>query len=195
MIIEEEVLESSAAASAASRRQNRRHAVAMGLATLPIAGATVFAVRVRVRCVRFPGCTKNHGRSNADKTLLDEQPIAEPNQVQAPRSRDDVVRDLVERGLVPAATLDDGTQITGPGRNRHGPATTWSETSSNAASSPPPPSTTEPRSPDHESPVDGEVKSDLSCLLQTQQDPAADDAAAGRFKEDGWSIGYLAISR
>jgi len=31
------------------------------------------------------------------------------------RSRDDVVRDLVERGLVPAATLDDGTHITGPG--------------------------------------------------------------------------------
>jgi hypothetical protein len=31
-------------------------------------------------------------------------------------------------------------------------------------------------------------------LLQTQQDPAA-DAAAGRFEEDGWSIGYSAISR
>jgi hypothetical protein len=42
--------------------------------------------------------------------------------------------------------------------------------------------------------VDGEVKSDLSCVLQTQQDPAA-DAAAGRFEEDGWSIGYSAISR
>jgi hypothetical protein len=35
--------------------------------------------------------------------------------VQVPRSRDDVVRDLVARGLVPAATLDDGTVITGPG--------------------------------------------------------------------------------
>ena len=30
----------------------------------------------------------------------------------ASRSRDDVVRDLVARGIVPAATLDDGTQIT-----------------------------------------------------------------------------------
>ena len=29
----------------------------------------------------------------------------------ASRSRDDVVRDLVNRGIVPAATLDDGTQI------------------------------------------------------------------------------------
>jgi hypothetical protein len=41
--------------------------------------------------------------------------MAEPNQLQAPRSTDDAVRDLVERGLVPAATLDDGSQITGPG--------------------------------------------------------------------------------
>jgi hypothetical protein len=31
---------------------------------------------------------------------------------RASRSRDDVVRDLVIRGIVPAATLDDGTQIT-----------------------------------------------------------------------------------
>ena len=31
---------------------------------------------------------------------------------RASRSRDDVVRDLVTRGIVPAATLDDGTQIT-----------------------------------------------------------------------------------
>jgi ferric-dicitrate binding protein FerR (iron transport regulator) len=30
-----------------------------------------------------------------------------------PRSQDDTVRELVERGLVPAATLSDGTQITG----------------------------------------------------------------------------------
>ena len=46
MIVEEEVLESSTAVSAASRRQNRRRAVAMGLATLPIAGASVFAFRI-----------------------------------------------------------------------------------------------------------------------------------------------------
>ena len=30
------------------------------------------------------------------------------------RTRDDIVRDLVARGVVPAATLDDGTQITSP---------------------------------------------------------------------------------
>ena len=30
-------------------------------------------------------------------------------------THDDIVRDLVARGLVPGATLDDGTQITGPG--------------------------------------------------------------------------------
>ena len=66
----------------------------------------------------------------------------------APRTRDDIVRDLVDRGVVPAATLDDGTQITGPAL---APAprtpTTSSATSSPAESSPPPPSTTEPRSP------------------------------------------------
>ncbi|MET0711740.1 MAG: hypothetical protein ABWZ30_04460 [Jiangellaceae bacterium] len=38
-------------------------------------------------------------------------PVLEP----ALRTRDDVVRDLVERGAVPAATLDDGSQITGRG--------------------------------------------------------------------------------
>jgi hypothetical protein len=42
MIVEEKVLESSAA----SRRQNRRRAIAMGLAALPIAGAAVFAFRI-----------------------------------------------------------------------------------------------------------------------------------------------------
>lgn len=31
-----------------------------------------------------------------------------------PRTRDDILRDLVARGVVPAATLDDGTLITGP---------------------------------------------------------------------------------
>jgi len=31
-----------------------------------------------------------------------------------PRSRDDIVRDLVGRGVVPAAALDDGTDITSP---------------------------------------------------------------------------------
>src|SRR5262245_1792597 len=33
--------------------------------------------------------------------------------VSAPRSMDAVVRDLVARGVVPAATLDDGSQVTG----------------------------------------------------------------------------------
>jgi len=31
-----------------------------------------------------------------------------------PRSRDDIVRQLVAQGLVPAAALDDGTQISSP---------------------------------------------------------------------------------
>ena len=66
----------------------------------------------------------------------------------APRTRDDIVRDLVARGVVPAATLDDGTQITGPGSNRHhAPAMTSSAISSRVVSFPPPRSTTERRSP------------------------------------------------
>jgi hypothetical protein len=114
MIIEEEVLESSAAVSAPSRRPTRRRAVIIGAATLAVAGATVFAV------VIGPGASESRDapRTTVDPTAqdaVDEPAIAEPNQVQVPRSRDDVVRDLVERGLVPAATLDDGTQITRPG--------------------------------------------------------------------------------
>jgi hypothetical protein len=114
MIIDEEVLESSAAVSAASRRPNRRRAVVIGAATLAIAGATLFAVVIGSGA----SDSRDVRRTTVDPTAKDavnEQAIAEPNQVQAPRSRDDIVRDLVARGLVPAATLDDGTQITRPG--------------------------------------------------------------------------------
>ena len=114
MIIDEEVLESSAAVKTASRRPNRRRAVIIGAATLALAGATVLAVVIGSGA----SDSRDAPRTTVDPTVQDavnEQAIAEPNQVQAPRSRDDIVRDLVVRGLVPAATLDDGTQITRPG--------------------------------------------------------------------------------
>jgi hypothetical protein len=41
-------------------------------------------------------------------------PRSDQEPVPASRTRDDVVRDLVARGVVTAATLDDGTQITSP---------------------------------------------------------------------------------
>jgi hypothetical protein len=111
MIVQEEVLESSVAVSAAPRRPNRRRAVVIGAATLAVAGATVFAV------VFGSGASDSRDvpRTTVGPTAQAEQAIVQPTQVQVPRSRDDVVRDLVARGLVPAATLDDGTQIAGPG--------------------------------------------------------------------------------
>ncbi|MEY2582096.1 MAG: hypothetical protein QOE09_1945 [Ilumatobacteraceae bacterium] len=112
MMIDEEVQETSVSVSNATRRPSRRHAVFIGAAILAVAGATVLVVG--------PGASDSRDapRNTVDPTAQDagnDQAIAEPNPVQAPRSRDDVVRDLVERGLVPAATLDDGTQITRPG--------------------------------------------------------------------------------
>ena len=115
MIIEEEVLESSAAKSAASHRPNRRRALVIGAATLAVAGATVFAVVIGSNASDSRDAPRTTINPTAQDAANDEA-IAEPNQVQGgSRSRDDVVRDLVERGLVPAATLDDGTQITRAG--------------------------------------------------------------------------------
>ena len=74
--------------------------------------------------------------------------------VQAPRTRDDIVRDLVARGLVPAETLDDGTHITSPAL-APAPRTRDDIVRDLVARgvSPSPPSTTEPRSPaDHSDP-------------------------------------------
>ena len=55
--------------------------------------------------------TRRRSGRHARRRNADHRPGFEP----APRTRDDIVRDLVARGVVPAATLDDGTQITGPG--------------------------------------------------------------------------------
>ncbi len=110
MVIDEEVMESNAAVSAASRRPRRRRAVVIGAATLAVAGAMVVAVLI----ASGASDSRDAPRTTVSPTVPDavnEQPIAEPTQVQAPSSRDEVVRDLVERGLIPAATLDDGTQI------------------------------------------------------------------------------------
>ena len=110
MIIDEEVMESSVAVSAARRRPNRRRTVVIGAATLLVAGATLI-----VAVTSGGSDSRDAPRTTVDPTAQDavnEQANAEPTQIEAPRSRDDAVRDLVERGLVPAATLDDGTQIT-----------------------------------------------------------------------------------
>ena len=58
---------------------------------------TAFVVVAAVASVAF---VASSGSTQSDQT-----------PVQAPRTQDEVVRDLVARGLVPAATVD-GTQIT-----------------------------------------------------------------------------------
>ncbi len=113
MVIDEQVLESSAAVRAASRRPRRRRVVVIGAATMAIAGAAAFAVVIGSGASDsrdVPTTTVDPAADDA----VDEQALAEPNQVATPRSRDDVIRNLVERGLVPAATLEDGIQISTP---------------------------------------------------------------------------------
>lgn len=56
---------------------------------------------VVVAAVAFVAFVETSGPTRSDQT-----------PESAPRTRDDIVRDLDARGLVPAATLDDGTQIT-----------------------------------------------------------------------------------
>ena len=53
-----------------------------------------------------PRRTRVRARRHTRRRISDHQ-RADP----APRTQDEVVRDLVSRGLVPAATLDDGSQI------------------------------------------------------------------------------------
>ena len=91
MVITDEAIQVDRTASNTSppRRYLRRLGIGAAIVVAPVA------------LVAFVG--------SANPTTSDQQ--HEP----APRTRDDIVRDLVERGVVPAATLDDGTQITGPG--------------------------------------------------------------------------------
>lgn len=104
MIIEEELQESTTAAATAPRRPNRHRALILGAATIVAAGAALTAVAVD----RDAAQTSDP----ADVSLGTEH--AGPGLGGDPRRRDDVIRDQVARGLVPAATLSDGTQITGP---------------------------------------------------------------------------------
>ena len=113
MIIDEEVPAVSVAPSGASpSRPHRRRGVLIGITTVVGVGAVVFGVVV--------GSTAPHTVVAASTAVqppardaVGERAAPLPNQVQTPRSGRNAVRSLVERGLVPAATLDDGTQIIG----------------------------------------------------------------------------------
>ena len=91
MVITDEAIQVDRKASNTSppRRYLRRLGIGAAIVVAPVA------------LVAFVG--------SANPTTSDQQ------HELAPRTRDDIVRDLVARGVVPAATLDDGTQITGPG--------------------------------------------------------------------------------
>src|SRR4051794_36835015 len=77
-------------ASNSRRRRPARWLHGIATATLVVVTAVATA----------PAVAASAGPARYDRT-------GEP----ASRSRDDVVRDLVARGIVPAATLDDGSQI------------------------------------------------------------------------------------
>jgi hypothetical protein len=90
MVITDETIQVETPSNTPPRRTIRR--------ILAIGAAIVFVVvGALVAAVQSPGPTQS-------------------DQLQEPasRSRDEIVRDLVTRGVVPAASLDDGTQISGP---------------------------------------------------------------------------------
>ncbi len=92
MAITDEIIQVDRTPSNTPHRRPIRRLLRIGT-TAAVVVATVALVAVGERS----------GPTRSDQTLG-----------RASRTRDDVVRDLVDRGLVPAATLDDGTQITGP---------------------------------------------------------------------------------
>jgi hypothetical protein len=121
MIIEEEVLESSAAVNAESRRPNRRRPVVIGVAILAVAVAALFTVIVGPDASGSRDVPRTTVEPTAPDAVNEQAPVLDDETLntrtgrQPGRTRDDIIRDLVRRGLVPAATLSDGTQITRPG--------------------------------------------------------------------------------
>jgi hypothetical protein len=91
MVITEESIQADSAPSITSTRRPIRRGLAIGAAVVVVAGAALVAA------AQTDGPTS-------------------PNELQQTRSqsRDETVRDLVARGVVPAASLDDGTEISGP---------------------------------------------------------------------------------
>jgi hypothetical protein len=91
MVITDETIQVDRTPSNTPPRRPIRRLLGIGTAIVVVAAVALVAV------------VERSGPTRSDQT-----------PETAPRTRDDIVRDLVERGLVPAATLDDGTQITSP---------------------------------------------------------------------------------
>jgi hypothetical protein len=92
MVITEETIQADTAPSTTPTRRPIRRGLAIGAAVVVVAGAA------------FVAAAQTDGPAPADEL-----------QQTRPQSRDEIVRDLVARGVVPAASLDDGTEIRGPG--------------------------------------------------------------------------------
>ena len=91
MVITEEAIQVDRTPANTPPRRRGRRLFGIGAAIVVVAAVALVAV------------VESSGPTRSDQT-------PEP----APLTRDDIVRDLVDRGVVPAATLDDGTQITSP---------------------------------------------------------------------------------
>ena len=130
MVITEEAIQVDRTPSNTPPRRPSRRLFGIGTAIVVVAAVASVAV------------VESSGPTRSDQT-------PEP----APRTRDDIVRDLVdaESSPPPPSTTEPRSPAQRWHRH-HGPATTSSATSSTAGSSRRPPSTTEPRSPARRSP-------------------------------------------
>jgi hypothetical protein len=90
MVITDEAIQVDRTPSNTPPRRPIRRLLGIGTAIVVVAVASVAVVEIS-------------GPTRSDQT-----------PESASRTRDEIVRDLVARGVVPAATLDDGTQITSP---------------------------------------------------------------------------------
>ena len=115
MIIEEDVLESSVPVGPG--RPKRRRGIVIGTVTLAVTGAALFTVIGASDSRDLPRTTIEPTAPDAvnePTPVLDDGDLDTRTGLQPGRTHDDIIRDLVRRGLVPAATLSDGTQITSP---------------------------------------------------------------------------------
>ena len=89
MVITDETIQVDRTPSTTQHRRPIRRLLGIGTAIVVVAAVALVAV------------VESSGPTRSDQT-------PEP----APRTRDDIIRVLVNQGVIPAATLDDGTQNT-----------------------------------------------------------------------------------
>ncbi len=95
--------------SAPARLRPTRRMIAIGATTLVVAIVALAAVVQNTGDQTSEPAVQPAPQSRDDivQDLVDRGLIPRQTLQTAPLSRDDIVQDLVDRGLVPAATLDD----------------------------------------------------------------------------------------